>query len=441
MAPVAGRASSVNLLWEWRLDTMLRALLIPVRPLARGAGGGDLEVARSLAVSGLLALLCMPALMIVSLAVRAPLAVPVAVAVGYLALAHATVRGHDGRAALLSAVIFISLAGWGAIFVLTGGDARSVEGLAALILAPVIAGLPALARKMLHASADRGPEVVHGAASLDLHGPDAAVLLTDSAGRLVAASQTAAAYLGIGPGMTTRDIADRISRADHPRLFDALAKVTAEKETVAIELHTTGPLPRRMAARIGAGQHGLVEVCLQDLPAAEVTPAATSRQTRCRGEATVSPFPVTPAASDVTDAVTFALQHLEPRAKAEGSTIVVEAEADLVALCDQRLCRRIVHQMLDLVVSRAGRSQIRIVARALPGAVLLRVTTSRCDEIPVSCRDVETDRFSDVRDMVEGAGGTLLVDTGATEQAVSVRLAARPPQVTKQEFVRQVGAA
>src|SRR5687768_4964460 len=69
---------------------------------APGSLPAELLTARALAGAGLTALALLPVLMLASLALQAPLAGPAAIALGYLAVAHALAVRRRRRAAALS---------------------------------------------------------------------------------------------------------------------------------------------------------------------------------------------------------------------------------------------------------------------------------------------------------------------------------------------------
>jgi hypothetical protein len=117
--------------------------------------GNDLTAATALAAAGLAALVALPFLILLSLALGTPFAVPAAIALGYLGLAHATAIRNARRAAAWSVAVFFGLVGWAVFCTISGGEPGSPSSVAAVLLAPLFAGAPALARALL--TAGRGP--------------------------------------------------------------------------------------------------------------------------------------------------------------------------------------------------------------------------------------------------------------------------------------------
>src|SRR5687767_8629059 len=96
---------------------------------ARGSLPAELLTARALAGAGLTALALLPVLMLASLALQAPLAGPAAIALGYLAVAHAIAVRRPRRAAALSIAVLSGFVAWTLLFLLVGQGPLSWGGL------------------------------------------------------------------------------------------------------------------------------------------------------------------------------------------------------------------------------------------------------------------------------------------------------------------------
>ncbi len=139
MASTAGQISRDPFCFDFR---RLVAACVPA------SGSGD-PTQRALATAGLAALLALPFLLLSSIALAAPLAVPAAIGIGFLAVSQALGARHPRRAAVLNAIVLCSLVGWLVLFLLIGEKALSHAGLTAAMMAPLVAAGPAFARSLI----------------------------------------------------------------------------------------------------------------------------------------------------------------------------------------------------------------------------------------------------------------------------------------------------
>src|SRR5687767_3914797 len=94
----------------------------------------ELLTARALTGAGVTALALLPVLMLASLVLQAPLAGPAAIALGYLAMAHAIAFRQPRRAAALSIAVLSGFVAWTLLFFLVGEGPLSWGGLIAVSL-------------------------------------------------------------------------------------------------------------------------------------------------------------------------------------------------------------------------------------------------------------------------------------------------------------------
>ncbi len=124
-------------------------------------------------------------------------------------------------------------------------------------------------------------------------------------------------------------------------------------------------------------------------------------------------------ASDVGDAVRFALRHARRQVDAKGISLTAEMETDLRAACDQQTCRRMMCALMDHALGNAAAGgSVSISARKVRRVVLLRL---RSDSRPdTGCAGDQP--LAAARAMIEVAGGTLVEDCTRDGLSLSVRL-------------------
>jgi hypothetical protein len=137
-------------------------------------------------------------------------------------------------------------------------------------------------------------------------------------------------------------------------------------------------------------------------------------------------------AGDVGAAIAFAYRQVKAHAEEKGTSLKVECDNDLVAACEPQVGRRVAYLALDaaLAAIRAG-GAIRVDARRLKGIVLLRVTAERSDEEAETTSTKDLPELPTLKNLVESAGGTLVVDRREDRLVLSVRLDLAEKEMTK----------
>jgi hypothetical protein len=369
------------------------------------AGGAEATTMRSLAGAGLTGLVGLPVLMLASLLLHAPLAGPAAIALGYLAAAKALAQKLPRRAAAWSFGASAALALWG-LFVFALAGPFSTAGLVSVLLAPLFAASPALARRLLRDRADPVPDAARTrVACLDQLAPSEPVLFLDDEGTILCATQAARRILRLGGGAIGGDVSRLFGIADRPALLAALARCRADGEEATLMLRREREAGL-LTATIARGADGGVTLRLaagEELVKPVWTPATA---TACDATPPAGPH------HDVREAIDFALQRL-PNEAAKRINLACEASGIRVA-ADRRLCRHLAHRMIEAALAAAAPgSEITVAARSLKGAVLLRVGF----EGPAPA---DMARLAALADL---AGGSLVAERAAGRSSISLRLA------------------
>jgi hypothetical protein len=136
--------------------------------------------------------------------------------------------------------------------------------------------------------------------------------------------------------------------------------------------------------------------------------------------------------SDMHDAVAFALRHAAPKAAAGRLRLASAIDPVIAAVCDRQVGRRIAHLLIANALDACERDgAVRIEARRLRGAVLLRTTTSpwmRATGIEVKGESSADMAALDA--LVGEVRGTLVVDGVEGKLIVSIRLPLAPKPVS-----------
>jgi hypothetical protein len=423
MASIAAQMAR-ELIPAGRRGSMLGSAAVGRLRLPKGGQAAeDLLDARALASAGLAALVSLPVLILGTFALGVPLAAPAILALGYLALAQAVAARRPRRVAAWSLAVFLGLVGWAALFPLFGGEARSWSGLAALAIAPLFAAAPALARAILTGRSG-GPQAwaLERAGCLDRLAPNEAVLFIDAHGSLIAATRAALNLLGIQGHAAAGGASGLFDRRDHSALLKALKECRSAAAPVEIALRPAmGSAPRpTLMANIQADTHGVVVIRLR---AAEQNTPAEGPRDKDRAVASLCQALEPPSAAagcwDLQEAVSFAVRRVGARAKASGVTLLCEGDSEVLAQCDRRDCRRIAHSLIEAVVAQCSAGGlVRVSARNLRGAVLLRVSARR----GAGDLDWALD-LAALGEMIDQAGGTLVAERSVEVESFSVRLA------------------
>jgi len=310
-----------------RIQRLAYAASSAVGAGSAGTAGNELDF-RAIASVGLAALIGLPLLLIVSLALEAPFAAPAAIACGYVAAAAALYGRWRRSAALISSIVIVALTAIAPLFLMHDGIAISPATILALLLAPLFLAAPALVRFLLSRA-----------------GGGARALINN-------------------PPPTT--------------IFFAADK---SEENIASEK---------------SPELSLVEI--------DRTPAG--------GAASFH--------SDVGDAVDFAARRLGPAARDKNVTVSCDVGKALAAACDRQTLRRIACLIAaSAIAASPSGGSIRLTARRLRGAILLRATSA---EDATALAESSSGDLATARALVEDSGGTLLVEQAHEQLCVSVRL-------------------
>jgi hypothetical protein len=404
-----------------------------------GIGGGLLAgddlTTHAVASAGLAALFTLPLLLLSSAVLAAPLAAPAAIGLGYLAMSHALAAQHRRRAALINAVVLCGLIGWLLFFLLLGEGQLSRSGLMAALLAPLFAAAPAFARSIIATRtaglASVAPIVRHAAldrvACLDEFAPSEPVLILDGEGTVLAATSATRKILRALPDAFEHHINSFFDSNDLPLLLGAIDRCKKRSEPIGVDLGVCDETPgieKVYTAAFSLCDDGTVAMRLQEHPALEPSPVAVKEDTVPRSVLMKAAKTAIAPSCNIGEAVAFALRHAGPKAEAKKARLTSAVEADIAAACDRQVGRRILHHLIDNALngSEAG-GAVHVLARRLRGVVLLRVASELgSDASGAEGRSDEPLDVTALRSLVEGAGGTLIVDRESDEIVLSVRL-------------------
>ena len=308
----------------------------------RGGPPCDFETAASLAQVGWAALLTLPALMVASVALQAPLAGAAVISLGYLGSGRALASRDARSAAAWNAAVLSGLLAWIIVVFSVADGPLSTAGLLSALLAPAFAA---------------GPAVLH---------------------------HWRGARRGAAP--CDREPAERAAEV--------------------------GPAFQRAAAGAAQSPRG-----------AEHGPRNTA-QAEGEREPSSSDGEGSPRICDVAEAIAFALRHAAGKAAGNNVVFVAECTCDVAAQCDQQVGRRILHLMTELAVARSRTGgTVRILAKAVRGAVLLRATTeAEGDSRARAAPNADLSAVAALSQTVEDAGGTVLLESSLDLERISVRL-------------------
>jgi hypothetical protein len=416
MAGVA--AAGFREAWLRMAEPVLGSL---VRPGAGTGPDADLLTARSLAVTAIASLVALPLLMLASVGLRAPVAAPAIIALGYFAMAQDAASGRRGRERAWSVAVFGGLVGWTLLFVLAGGDPRSVGGFSALLLAPALAAGPAVVRYVLAAKQSPGSKAAsEQVRCLDQLAPAEAVVFADRSGRLLAGTRAGLEALGATTAGT--DVGSAFGIADRKQLLDAIQSCAAGGGPAEILARKVAP-EGRLCVRVAPGPHGTATLKLGPatrLPETGPQPGAAPARPK---NPYASALPLTPA-GDVQEALAFAVRRLGPKARARGVSLICEGDCEAAAACDVSVCRRILHLLLDAAISASPcGSLVRFSVRSLKGVVLMRAVASASSREEAGTAAPGA-ALGPLFQLVDAAGGTLVAERRGAEMVASVRLAA-----------------
>jgi hypothetical protein len=405
--------------------------------------------ARALAGAGLAALVALPLLLLASVILAAPLAVPPAIGVGYLATSRALAAKHCRRAALINTSVLSALIGWLLIYLALSGSATNA-GLTAALMTPLFAAAPAFVRSYLRARAKRSNGVVARGREAILEriawlsgvAPSEEVLILDVEGRVLGATAAACARFEMPRALSEQEVRTIVAADDVGPLLGAIRHCLACGGPIDVALSFNrdreGDLcsggdacfPGRkgevkLAATVSACGEGFVTMRVR----ADATPSLRQPRSMEAVRPTANRLTMNSTESiaptcDIGDAAEFALRHALPKAEAMRIALASSVESDVIAACDRQIGRRIIQLLVECALhgSQADGS-VDILARKVKGVVLLRAASRLRiqefvhEEEPCSRLDVAS-----LRALVEAARGTLVVDREEDDIILSVRL-------------------
>ena len=397
-----------------------------------GRPGPDLVVARSLASAGLGGLVGLPFLLLASIALEIPLAGPAVIALGFLAGARETAMNRPRRALAWTAAVLAGLVAWPLVSLMAGDGQAGGPALAALLLAPVFAAAPALARSIVTPKPPPGAAAaLRSVACLDRLAPDEAVLFLSRSGTICAGTRAGLSALGLPSHAAGGDVADRLAMTDRPALLEALACCDEDGGEVEIIVRPAGgEAAERLVAAIASGPEDLLTMRIRPAAAGDADGAAGARMD-CHSEREASPDPVAPGAAAsicrLDREIEPILRNAEAKARGKRIALTCGVEPGLAAIGDPRLCRRMLGVLLGSAIGRASAgAEIEVLTRPLKGVALLRISVS-CDEAAGDIWDVE--KLAIIGAVADQLGGTALAERRPGHQRISVRLALAPSRM------------
>lgn len=407
--------------------------LAAVPPLgARSAFGraGESLGTRAIACSGLAALAVLPMLLIASMLSGVPLAVPAAIALGYLASSYALAGDHPRAAAAINGAVFAGLLAW-AVSMSVAGEGVSRVAVAAALLAPFFAAAPAFARLVLAPRTDTAARAAErDAACLDRLAPNESVLVVRRDGTLLAATRAARAAFQFAEGQGG-DVNRLFDLADRPKIMEAVARSEPGAAPLEVTMRHNkdggrGCAATSYAATVASDGNGLVSIRLSAVKARGGTVVKLVRPGKrvrpAQSDASL--------ASDLSEAVAFAMKRAGAIAEARGVLVTADVEEGIAAKCERQLGRRVAFLMMEAALTQSQPGDaLHLTARALKGVALLRLVGGSSPTPDIQACEI----YAVLRRLVDEAGGTLVVDEVGGEVRVSIRLglAREPAQLMK----------
>ncbi|MDH3195317.1 MAG: ATP-binding protein [Hyphomicrobiales bacterium] len=315
-------------------------------------------------LTGLIALVALPAAFVASLASSLPLAFPVALATINLSIAGEC-RNAPNRAgaAELSLALLLTLVAVFFVVLAINGSAR-FEALAGATTSLVFAALPAILRHLMAAGSEDRSFLSRDVEGLDRLMPDERIAIVERNGRVAALSRSVIrqfAASGLKPGT---DLCHLINILDRPLFLNALDTAGQQEQIISLRLNAE-LLPReqevpRIDLSLAAIDSKTVIARLHDLPPQlpdRVRPDRTS------GSAGQSAETVAAAgACDLEEAVRFTIRLLASDADKHGVRVMMrerpdrDGETALLANCSARVARQIALNVIGNAIkfSHAG---------------------------------------------------------------------------------------
>jgi len=405
----------------------------PRGPTASFTGGqhdaSDDLVSRALASAGIAALVTLPFLLLTSLLINAPLAVPAAISLGYIAVSRSLASHQHRRAAIFNTAVLIGLVSWLMVF-LIGGGPPSGNSLTAALLAPLFAAAPALARALLQKrDSQKGLTLsardlaVKKVSSLDELAPSESTLLLDNDGRILAATAASRRLLGLLPDAFEHSLAGLVTADDLPKLLDGIGRCRLGGPALELSLE---------AIEEGSVLEATLSACGGQMVAMKLRgPRKPEPCGKGAGFAPVSSVDIkrdtaSAVGSDLGEAVAFAVSHMAAKARSRGIKLMSRVDPGLAASCDRRAARRMAHLLIEAGMNASvSGCEVGIVARRLRGVVLLRITTlpQRAARSGGAFTPIGQ-CVAELQGLAEGMGGTVMLE----EQDGKVILSLRLPQ-------------
>jgi hypothetical protein len=288
---------------------------------------------------------------------------------------------------------------------------------------PLLAAAPFLARAVGRRTQAARDGARADADWLEAIAPNEPVLFVDPSAAILAGTSAGFAALGLAPSEARANLAEAVAVVDRPALLRALLAAADEGQAVEIDLDAQRS-GGRLALTVFPSPQGREGYAVRIRPVVRTTTAREGeRQSALLAGARSCPV-AAPSAS-VREAIGFALRRMGPRAQEVGVTFICRGAGDLSAGCEATLCRRIVALALEIgaAAARPG-GTVAVVARALRGAVLIRISpcvTSGVEAAGACDLDTRLGR-SGLRDLVEEVGGSVLVETRDGATGIAIRL-------------------
>ncbi|HSG96057.1 MAG TPA: ATP-binding protein, partial [Afifellaceae bacterium] len=331
------------------------------------AGGFGVDGENGL--TGLVALVVLPAAFVASLSSSLPLAFPVALATINLSIAgkRRNVPCRAGVAELFLAVLLLLVAVYFTVLAVNG--AAVAAALAGVALSFAFAALPPLLRLVMAENPGGGAAHSRDVEGLNRLIPDERLVIVERNGRIAALSgivQREFAASGLGPGS---DILHLIDIPDRPLLLNALDNAGRREQNLSLRLNAEHRPCGQGAARINlsllAVDPDSIIVRLQDSPTRgsdRVQPGGDQPDRTSRPAGQQAELIAGEGACDLEDAVRFAIRLLAGDAERQGVRVSMEDRLDrevkpvLLVNCSARIARQIALNIIGNAIkfSHAG---------------------------------------------------------------------------------------
>ena len=330
---------------------------------------GDYGVVSENTLTGLIALIALPAAFVASLAFSLPLALPLALATINLSIAgeRRCAAKRAGVAELFLAILLLLVAVFFTMLAVTG--AARPAALAGVMLSLTFAGLPSILRLLMTESPDDGAVHCRDVEGLDRLMPDERLVVVERNGRVAALSRAVIrqfAASGLKPGT---DIFHLIDILDRPLLLDAFDNAGQHEQVISLRLNAEH-YPReqgvtRIDLSLVAIDSETVIVRLRDsppyLPDRGLSDSDQPDRTICPADRHADTN-ADEGACDLDEAVRFAVRLLANEADKQGIRVTIterpdcDAETAPLVNCSARVARQIALNVIGNAIkfSHAG---------------------------------------------------------------------------------------